>query len=309
MKIRLYLVLMLSVLVFGCTSKSINNSAYIKDYSIVGIWTGVSPEDEIIIFDFDEKGNVIWKVESTKSKFSTKAKFTLSTNSSSPSHLDIYDFDMIQLKGFTFYGIVKFISKNEIMLYGTPSKNGDEVRPSKFESDSTVFKRITNISKPISVDKVDSRTILEIDSSSQFVAIDQHEPAFIIFTGIPKNLDEKKLEEIKLKVSSREKLTLLTWQQFLERVDEYARLVILKNDYPNIRIVDGLVCLVASKKGTGAPWGLTWNGGIALTRNDYKHARQTYESYKANPASYKPIRDPRADPVNPGGHLPFAGCN
>jgi hypothetical protein len=164
-------------------------------------------------------------------------------------------------------------------------------------------------SKPTSVDKVRSRASLDINSASQFVVIEQYDPAFIVFTGIPKNLDEKKLEEVKLAVSSAETATMLTWQEFLERVDEYARAVILKNDYPNIRVVDGLVCLVASKKGTGAPWGLTWNGGIALTRNDYTHARQTYETYKANPASYKPIRDPRLDPVNPGGHLPFAGCN
>lgn len=164
-------------------------------------------------------------------------------------------------------------------------------------------------SKPTPVDKVRSKTSLDINSASQFVAIDQHDPAFIVFTGIPKNLDEKKLEEIKQVVSSVETATMLTWQEFLERVDEYARTAILKNDYPNIKIVDGLVCLLASKQGTGAPWGLTWNGGIALTRNDYQHARQTYETYKANPASYKPIQDPRKDPVHPGGHLPFGGCN
>lgn len=143
----------------------------------------------------------------------------------------------------------------------------------------------------------------------EFVVVDQGETAFTVFTGIPKNIDKDKIEKIKQKVSSRETLIILTWEQFLESVNEYARSVILRNDYPTIKIVDGLVCLVASKQGTGAPWGLTWNGGIALTFNDYQHARRTYKSYKANPTSYKPIRDPRRDPVNPGGHLPFGGCN
>ena len=166
-----------------------------------------------------------------------------------------------------------------------------------------------NISTASPVNKVSARSGSNISSASHFVVINQSEPAFIVFTGIPKNIDEKKLEEIKLKVSSREKLKMLTWERFLESVNEYARSVMLRNDYPNIRIVDGLVCLVASKQGTGAPWGLTWNGGIALTFNDYQHARRTYESYKANPASYKPIRDSRRDPVNPEGHLPFGGCN
>lgn len=101
---------------------------------------------------------------------------------------------------------------------------------------------------------------------------------------------------------------MLTWEQFLESVNEYARSVILRNDYPSVSVVDGVVCLVASKKGSGAPWGLTWNGGIALTFNDYQHVRRTYKSYKANPAGYRPIRDPKRDPVNPGGHLPFGGC-
>lgn len=154
-----------------------------------------------------------------------------------------------------------------------------------------------------------SRSVRNIQSESQFVVIDQSEPAFIVFIGIPRNIDDKELEEIKHKVSNREKLTMLTWEKFVESVDEYARSVILRNDYPNIRTVDGLVCLVASKQGTGGPWGLTWNSGIALTFNDYQHVRRTYESYKANPASYKPIRDPRRDPVNPGGFLPFGGCN
>ena len=150
---------------------------------------------------------------------------------------------------------------------------------------------------------------LKVNSASQFVVIDQSEPAFIVFTGIPKDTNKEKLNKIKQLVSSQGKLTMLTWEQFLESVNGYARSVILRNDYPNTRAVNGIVCLVASKQGTGAPWGLTWNGGIALTFNDYQHARRSYESYKSNPAAYKPIQDPRRDPVYPGGHMAFGGCN
>ena len=166
-----------------------------------------------------------------------------------------------------------------------------------------------NTTTPSHVNKVSPRSDLTINSSSQFVIVDQSEPAFTVFRGIPNNFDKNKFEKIKQIVSSRETLIMLTWEKFLKSVTKYARSVILRNDYPNIRIVDGLVCLVASKQGTGAPWGITWNGGIALTFNDYQHARRTYKSYKANPATYKPIRDPRRDPVNPNGHLPFGGCN
>jgi hypothetical protein len=168
---------------------------------------------------------------------------------------------------------------------------------------------VANTPIPSDVNKVIPLSDFDIDSSSQFVVVDQNEPAFIVFTGIPKNIGNDEFERIKQKVSSRETLAMLTWEQFLESVNEYAVSVVIRNDYPNTRIVDGIVCLVASEQGTGAPWGLTWNGGIALTRNDYQHARRTYESYKTNPASYRPIRDPRRDPVNPSGHLPFGGCN
>lgn len=155
---------------------------------------------------------------------------------------------------------------------------------------------------------VKARSDVKIESASKYVVIDHSEPAFIVFTGIPKRLTKEKVEEIRQHVAKRKTAAMLTWQQFLQRVDGYARSVMLRNDYPKVNVVDGIVCLVASKKGSGAPWGLTWNGGIALTFNDYQHARRTYAAYKKDPASYKPIRDPRRDPVNPGGHLPFFGC-
>lgn len=167
---------------------------------------------------------------------------------------------------------------------------------------------VANTSKPAGANSVAPRSEVVVDSASNFVVVDQGEKAFTVFTGIPKNIDKNNLERIKQKVSGRDTLVMLSWEQFLESVNEYARLVILINDYPSTRIIDGIVCLVASKQGTGAPWGLTWNGGVALTRNDYNHARRTYELFKANPASYKPVRDPRRDPVNPRGHLPFGGC-
>jgi len=168
--------------------------------------------------------------------------------------------------------------------------------------------RGTDTSKPLSLDTVGSNATHNIPTASSFVVIDRREPAFIVFTGIPKTLEQKKIDEIRLKVSSNETSTMLSWQEFMVRVDEYARSIMLRNDYPNTRSVDGIVCLVASQQGTGAPWGLTWNGGIALTFNDYQHARRSYQSYKENPAAYEAIRDPRRDPVDRGGHLPFGGC-
>jgi hypothetical protein len=143
-------------------------------------------------------------------------------------------------------------------------------------------------------------------SEPGFVLVEQKDPAYIVFAGIPKDTDKAKLGEIRSKISGHEEIRLLSWEQFTTSVDRYVQSAVLINDYPNFQIVDGLICLL--ERTPGAPWGLTWNGGIALTRNDYEHAKRQYESYKENPDEYKAISDPRADPVNPGGHLPAFGC-
>ncbi len=168
---------------------------------------------------------------------------------------------------------------------------------------------VTHITKSSDANTVAPRSDMAIDSKSRFVVVDSSESAFIVFTGIPKSIGGDQLEKIKQMVSSRETLTMLSWDQFLDGVNSYAHALILTNDYPDVRLIDGLVCLLASEKGSGIPWGLVWNGGIALTFNDYQHARRTYISYKGNPMEYQPIQDPRMDPINPSGHLSFAGCN
>lgn len=146
----------------------------------------------------------------------------------------------------------------------------------------------------------------DFESGASLVLVDQSEPAFIVFTGIPKDTDEATLEEIRSTVSTEDKVNLLTWEQFTDNVDSYAQAMVVINDYPDVSVVDGLVCLVG--KAPGAPWGLTWNGGIALTNNDYRHTIEGYQVYKSNPDAYSPDGDPGADPVNPGGHLPAFGC-
>ena len=111
----------------------------------------------------------------------------------------------------------------------------------------------TRLSTPSDVPPVIPRSDVNIDSASEFVVVSQSEPAFIIFTGIPEDIDEDQFEEIKREVASQETLTMLNWQKFFESVNDYARSVILRKDYPNIRVVDGIVCLVASKREAGAP--------------------------------------------------------
>jgi hypothetical protein len=273
--------------------KTKDNVAYPNEISnstnqrIVGTWVSQTKTDSEFRITFSENGT--FKISTRFEEFEGTYQADFSKK---PAYLDM-DFRQ-NGSGKT---IVKFLDDGRLVM---ADNNPGEPRPQSFSSDAVEFTRSTEsaVSKPD----------IEIVSASKYVVVDQSEPAFIVFTGIPVDIDNAQLEEIKLKVANREALTMLPWQQFLEKVDEYSQLVILRDDYPTIKTLNGIVCLIASKQGTGAPWGLTWNGGIALSYNDYQHVRRTYESFNAAPASYQPIQDPRRDPVHPRGHLPFGGC-
>jgi tetratricopeptide (TPR) repeat protein len=149
---------------------------------------------------------------------------------------------------------------------------------------------------------------IDFKPESSFVIIDQSDSAYTVFTGIPDEVPENELEEIRSMVAEQEEAVLITWSEFLENARKLANATIVKHEYLKYGVVDGIVCLVG--KTPGAPWGLTWNGGIALTLMDYRHAREIYLLYSEDPEEYEEEvkRDPRADPISPGGHLPAFGC-
>jgi hypothetical protein len=136
------------------------------------------------------------------------------------------------------------------------------------------------------------------------VLIDRKEPAYTVYVGIPgDDLPEdveKELEEYK-RLAKEEGMNMVGLDQFKEDSNNYIKARILKNDYPGSGVEKGIVKLI--EKIPGVPFGLTWNGGIAFTYNDYQYAKRRYQQYIANPTGYEPERDPRADPVNPKGHL------
>lgn len=143
----------------------------------------------------------------------------------------------------------------------------------------------------------------EHQMKTNLVVVEQRESAFIVFTGLPANLEEEKLEEIRSKVADREKAQILSWEEFVAGAKGLAESVMLRDDYPKMHVVESLACLVGSQP--GAPWGLTWNGGLALSRTAYDHSRRTLESYQKNPRRYRPS-DPRRDPVHPRAILAWS---
>jgi hypothetical protein len=140
------------------------------------------------------------------------------------------------------------------------------------------------------------------------IAIDRKEPAYTVYVGIPEGdlpeEMEKEIEEFK-RLAKEEGMDMVGLNQLKEETNNYIKARIVKNDYPDSGVANRIVKLI--EKFPGVPFGLTWNGGIAFTYNDYQYAKRRYQQYLANPAEYEPERDPRADPVNPKGHLPLLG--
>ena len=134
------------------------------------------------------------------------------------------------------------------------------------------------------------------DTQSKWVVIETKEPAFVVFTPTPPNMSETLLRRIVAESSRPEAVRTVERADFPAAIAPEAQKVIIRNDFPGTALTSALTCLMNKAPG---PWGITWNGGIALTRNDYDHARRTYET-KA------PLSGP--SPVDPKSHLGPLGC-
>jgi hypothetical protein len=129
-----------------------------------------------------------------------------------------------------------------------------------------------------------------------FTVIDRQEPAYTIFIGISKD----KLVEIQAQIANLQNVEIVSWEKFQQNPEHYIKARIVKNEYAESRVVAGIIALL--KTFVGTPIGLTWNGGVAITYNDYQYAQKIHQQYQANPDEYERTRnrDPKADPLNPG---------
>lgn len=126
---------------------------------------------------------------------------------------------------------------------------------------------------------------------------DQHTTTFI---GVPKAVPADEFQKIKDSLVQRKGAYLLTWSDFKSDPPKHIRPYIRRTDYADIDVVGGLVRLLERYDGT--PFGLTWNGGLAVTENDYRHSAGTYATFLSDPASFR-VLERRGDPVHPANHL------
>lgn len=158
---------------------------------------------------------------------------------------------------------------------------------------------LKTISLTCAVVMIASCATAEEPASGNVVAIDSSNSAYTVFVSIP----AEELETIRARVTAQAKVTFVPWQEFIANTPKYVASKIIKDEYPGAGAVDGIPQLL--KKYPKTPFGITWNGGIALTYNDFQYAKRTYKGFSTNLEEYERsrIRDPRRDPVHPAGHL------
>ena len=149
-----------------------------------------------------------------------------------------------------------------------------------------------------------------------FVIISRENPAYTVFSVIAKMPPDPKKRALFEKLIDKvqgPKVEIVDWSQFIQNADGYVIGALIKNDYPSVKLTQGFVELLKLTKeegekgqgGIGHPWGVTWNGGVALTRMDYNHAKNIFAVYSKNPLEYEraKITDRRKDPIHPNNHF------
>lgn len=134
------------------------------------------------------------------------------------------------------------------------------------------------------------------------VFIDGRDPAFLVIQGVAENTSDQARREM-AGYATLEGVSLVSWNAFRQNAQALVAPHVIKDEYPGASTVPGLVALV--KAYPGKPFAITWNGGLAVTFQDYQHAVTTHKAFSANAERYERGRpaDPRLDPVNPQNQL------
>lgn len=134
-----------------------------------------------------------------------------------------------------------------------------------------------------------------------YLVIDRSKPFVTTYIRVPKIISPEQLADLKEHVKNTPSSSLENFADFEAAPGAYITAVILRNDYAEIDTVGGLKALL--ERYDGAAFGVTWNGGLALTENDYMYSSATYVAYRVDKSAVTRKPDRRADPVHPNNHL------
>lgn len=134
------------------------------------------------------------------------------------------------------------------------------------------------------------------------VFIDGRDPAFLVVQGVAADTNDLARREM-AGYATLEGVSLVPWDAFRQNAQALVGPHVVKDEYPGSSMILSLIALV--KAYPGKPFAITWNGGLAVSFQDYQHAVTTFEAYGEDPEAYESSRadDPGADPLNPENHL------
>jgi len=116
----------------------------------------------------------------------------------------------------------------------------------------------------------------ELGEDDSLVLIDRTNPAYVMYLHLPQEELFEILALLDEPESAQTVADLVGWQPFVAQYEQYTIVHTIRQDYPEVRVAEGLVALLEHY--LGLPFGLTWNGGIALTSNDYAFTVASYEA-------------------------------
>jgi hypothetical protein len=132
------------------------------------------------------------------------------------------------------------------------------------------------------------------------VVIDPTDEHTTVFLSVPQTAPAEALDKLKDNLKTSPKASLITWEAFKQNASKIVQAHIRRNDYPGVDVTTGLARLMEHLQ--GAPFGLTWNGGLAITGNDFRHSARSYMAFVADPSSFRPP-ERSSDPVHPLNHM------
>jgi hypothetical protein len=135
----------------------------------------------------------------------------------------------------------------------------------------------------------------EAFGAGDVVLIDTTAPAYTVYARLP----GERAEAVR-KMIAGQPGELVSFDEFAAAPDQYISRKILRDEHAGQRAVEGIVELL--RKYGNTPFGITWNGGIAITRADYQFAKNRYELFNKDPDEYRRTM-PRSDPTDPVSHL------
>ena len=142
-------------------------------------------------------------------------------------------------------------------------------------------------------------TVRASSADHNAVVVDSSKEAYTVFIAV----SAVNLDKMRSRMEGKPRVAIIARSKLAKEKEYYIASRILRDEYPGSGAAEGILDLLAKYPDT--PFGLTWNGGLAFTYNDYRHAKKLYDAYLKDPAEYERTgtRHPRVDPINPKGHL------